>query len=247
MSKYINAELYRIFHKKITYLLLLAAVILPFIVLFVVNSPDKTAGFYLQTVITALNLSVVFVGVLVFSFVYLDDFKSKALVATIATGQSRKKIVLSKQIIIWFLTLLAYIFLTVVLIGECKILGYTFSPEQTNLIFLQVLGNYINVLGFCAIGSIIVYLTQNTAPSIVVVLLLIVGFVKSIGSVALNAMSISGAIYEPIFLSNASANFTSSLIIGEVDVLALLICIAYIFIPTLLSIQIFKTRELNFD
>lgn len=151
MIHYIGAELYRIFRKKSIYILAITATVLLFAVIFIMDNPQRTTADYMLVGKFIgkfiINFATVLLGTLIFSLIYLDDFKAKSSSAIISCGESRNLFVFSKQVISVIVTILAYAVMMGVFFIGAAVLGYVFTGEQMTELVFSAFGSILTVLG----------------------------------------------------------------------------------------------------
>lgn len=94
-----------------------------------------------------INFATVLLGTLIFSLIYLDDFKAKSSSAIISCGESRNLFVFSKQVISVIVTILAYAVMMGVFFIGAAVLGYVFTGEQMTELVFSAFGSILTVLG----------------------------------------------------------------------------------------------------
>lgn len=247
MIHYIGAELYRIFRKKSIYILAITATVLLFAVIFIMDNPQRTTADYMLVGKFIINFATVLLGTLIFSLIYLDDFKAKSSSAIISCGESRNLFVFSKQVISVIVTILAYAVMMGVFFIGAAVLGYVFTGEQMTELVFSAFGSILTVLGYLAIGGLIAYGSQNGVLSLICFLLLSVGFVDMVVGTALKLPIFSelfGGI-QSYLLSAATSTWVGELSQHVFAWKWFLVCMGYIIIPTVISVFLFRKKDLD--
>ncbi len=246
---YFKAELYRIFHKKSFYIFtLVVGLLIGATMVFIGTSQgEKTKEHFIMGTIL-IDVAAVVVCAIVFSLVYLDDFKGKTLGTTIAAGQSRPGAVIVKQITGWLISLGLYVFWGGLFFLLSFLLGGGFSAEQTQALIISALGSYTKVMGYQVIAGVFVYWTQNAGISLTMVVLLSSGFIHTILSLALSAPQIMKILGDltPYLFKNAAENLFMGFQTGLFEGGSLVIVVLYLILPAILTSAVFTKKELSF-
>lgn len=246
---YFKAEIYRVFHKKSFNIFALAVGLLigAAMVFIGTGQGGKTTEHFIMGSIL-IDVATVVVCAIVFSLVYLDDFKGKTLAPTIAAGQSRPGVILVKQATGWLISLGLYVFWGGLFFLLSFLFGGRLSAEQTQMLIISALGSYTKVMGYQVLAGFFVYWTQNAGISLTMVILLSAGFIQMILSLVLSAPQISKIFGDlsPYLFKNAAETLFMGFQTGSFEGRSLVIVVLYLILPTVLTSAVFTKKELNF-
>lgn len=250
MLNCIKADMLRVQRKKsyiiMSVFIIILAVALGLLAvsgLFKGNKSDN----YASMVGAAFGLSNLLIGIPVFNSVFSDDFKSRSMQVSIGFGISRTKMVLIR--FIEFLLIFAEAFLA---FSICVyIMGAIFGirTDAMNEVVKGIWQSMISIVGFASFSMMFVYLTQNGTFGLVVYILLatsaftliftgidLIPFLSD-NNISISAITIDG-MYGKMFDEKLSQ---SKNIFWGVMYFA-----CYVVLPLLLTLKIFKHKELDF-
>ena len=187
MIKLIRADLKRITAKKsftiVIVLLSLYSMIRVFIPLLEYEGVSYVA---VRGLMNAGKLVDLIIGIFVFGSIYSDDFKSMSYVQAIGRGFSRSKIVFAKLIDVFIACIIVYGVIAAVLTGLVKLGDIGFGHTLTYAWFLTIFTGFYKTVGYIALASMVLYVTNNIPISTVVLVVLYIAVPMSSAFLNLN-------------------------------------------------------------
>ncbi len=104
--------------------------------------------------------------------VYADDFKCRSMQVAIGYGIGRERIVFAKLIESTVLLLATAACMAVLILAAPLLLGLSPNSEQMASLALTVAADSLRALGYGALSSIAVFMTQNAVNGIIIYVLL---------------------------------------------------------------------------
>ena len=183
MINYINAELYRILHKKSNLIYLAVIFIIFFALVLYVGTVNNMTMDDLNFAGPALiSLLPIFVGIPVFMSVYNDDISAKNLSNVVSSGVNKKIIPLAKFIVAAIYLLAVFIFAALVFYALVFFAVKTLNVIDNVAILGKAVIIYLMTLGFIWIVGIITYAFQKSSLSTIAYVILPLGLVSQIVS-----------------------------------------------------------------
>lgn len=182
MYNYIKSELYRLSHKKSSYIYFFTIFFL-FSLLMLISGGTDLTGFVEGIYIIVQGMLVFFFGIQVYISVFMDEISSKSITGIISSGLSRTKLILSKFIVsiiylvfIYLISAIYYLILATIFNG-----GINSVLFETSKILLPYVGfSFMQIMTFLSIGSVLAYYTQKSTLSTTMFVLLITGLTAQI-------------------------------------------------------------------
>lgn len=251
MFNYIRSELYRISHKKSFYLFY-GILTLGFLgVMAISQITDFRGESLVQFAYLLISMSIVIVGTQVFITVYNDEISAHTLASIIGQGISRTVIILSKIIVMFITTLVAYIWLGLVFFAMYLVINKGFpATDFSYLSKILVLGMIavLVVVGFASITSIVTYGFQKTSISVTFMVLVMTNFFDSM----LSLLSSIGVIHDlfgdlsRFTFMTAQANLTNGILVNTINTGAVLQMAAWFIGSIIVAVLVFRKKELEF-
>lgn len=245
MISNMKADTFRVLKKKsfyVTSIIILALFLITFLLSKVFTSTEinLTESF---TAFTAIPIALFpfLVGLPIFIAVFTDDFKSHAMQIAIGRGLSRNKLILCRftEVLILFAAISV---VSTALIAILSLIMRIPANLCVDLIWNLLEGDLL-VICYTCISMIFVYLTQNTVLALIILIL----FVANVIDLILTGISMI-PFFQKIHLDLSAitpSSITSSAEEGK-PYLWLLLVLFYIVVPILLSMIIFRKKELEF-
>lgn len=248
MSNYIKADLKRIF-KKGSFL----AVNVLFWVLVVLQAVLRreasfTTADYLEGCMQLAGYFSLIVGLPIFLGVYSDDLKAKSMQVAIGFGMSRNKVVLTKLFEVIIMTLVIGTFSALVMSVIPWCLGLTITVRQVCLLVVVMLTEGLRIIGYISLGLPLIYRAQNSIPGLILYLLLASKIIWIIVQDILTRDIFTRILGDTtrFILTNASYSLRGIVTGAPHGLSSYVVVLAYIVIPLLISLRVFKNRELEF-
>ncbi len=248
MSNYISADLKRIFHKKSFWIVSLISILLFGLIVFIEYKAKAPTVLFLMTLTSYLGFYSLVLGLFTFLSVYADDFKCHSMQIVIGYGMPRWKLIVAKTLECALLLLIFALVLGVLQFISPIVLGFELTGTDFLTIGINLLGEYICAVGYCAIASIVVFLFQNAMYGTIVYLLLAAKVISALMSMIVSQdfiVKYIGDTSKYLFTSLVD-NFTSAVVEGNFNLDGILAILLYIIVPTLISMLCFKKKELDF-
>ncbi len=250
MLNSIKADLLRVQRKKS--LIIMTLLTLGLCILFTaliganVLKGDNSA-LYTTSLNMILGLNTLLIGIPVFNAVFSDDFKSRSMQVSIGYGVSRTKMILIR----FFEFLLTFVEVYIIFTAFVFLLGAAIGVDMDTMVHIteRLWRDLLLSMCYCAFAMIFVYFTQNGTLGLVAYILLVTSAFTLVFSgidmlpilrkhdISIAAITIDG-MYSSLFdtsLADAKRFMWGSLLIG-----------CYVILPMILTIQIFKHKELDF-
>lgn len=189
------------------------------------------------------------IGIPIFSAIYTDDFKSRSMQVAIGRGVSRPKMMLARFLETLVLVVEWHVIYTVVAL-ICGLIAGASGSQMLDCIG-PIWGVSIKMMVFLSLSLLFVYGTQNPTTGLVFyiifvanVLDIIFTFIDMIPFLQDNNIQLS-----EYFPASACSNFLNAIVEGDglhIFTWGLGVFVGYIVLPLIISIQIFKKKELEF-
>lgn len=244
MHRCIDADLKRILKKntfRLMFGIVLVAIIICIIAVFV-RDKDKNAEFQLFLTRVA-ELNAMLIGIPVFLAIFADDFKSRAMQTAIGFGLSRDRLIICRFIEVVALTFLCNIVFTIVTFIMGKAGGISSDAINEALRRLWEYGALVSI-AFSSLCIILVYIMQNATLGLVVYIIASSGVIDSLLALLNNIpvlkehnIDVSSFLVEPLI---------DRAIDESRYYLWVVLAVGYVIIPLIISIMIFRKKELEF-
>jgi|GEM_PF-882517 len=202
----------------------------------------------MEAINTGTALLSVFIGLITLMAVFAEDFKAKTMQVAIGRGISRPKVIASKLItaaLISLTDILAFSILT----GIFSIVtGAPLNAMQAATLAIKYLCIWLDCVGYMSIVLPILFLSQNMVGG----LLLYLFFSSSAVYNILRLATIYGPEWfqklhlENITLDSCLAILNTHLLLGRLNMGAVLGIVIYLALGYLLTVQVFRKQELDF-
>lgn len=170
MIKLIRADIWRIIRKKSFNVFFIIALLYVLFRCWINYELYKEAYSAVVALVSAQKLFSIIVGVIIFNAIYADDFKAMSYVAVIGRGTSRVRVVLAKLIdavlVAAFMYGVTCFLSTLVVTGA----GLVFGETLTKAWFGSFVINFYKTIGYIALSSMVVYITNNVPLGIITLL-----------------------------------------------------------------------------
>jgi len=242
MLKLIRGEIYRLIHKKSTYIYFAVLLVGYFLLAFM-----RSGGFDQESLVNdALELFYflpALVGGFLFAAIYTDDLNAKNLITLVGHGLSKTKIVLAKFVLAILFGAVVFALVPLIHCAIYTALGCLVTTQEWAMLYAIVFKSWLATLGFCALASIVVYGLQRTTFAIVTYILLAVNVVHTLLVSALNMLNLNLSDH---LLSGITDRIATDLMSNVSVALPFLEYAIYIVIAVILSIVVFRKKEMEF-
>ena len=247
MFNYIRGELYRITHKKSSYIYFSILFVLFFVLMLLIKTIadlDKENIIFVTQVIIA-SFSFYFIGIPVFMSVYTDDFSAKTLSSAISAGVGKLKLIISKFIVEAIYLCVVYLFgLLAFFLMYLLSTGFQIpSAEDFQTLGITTMLSFLSILGFSAISSILAFLSQRTSLAIIMYILIGSGVVHLI----LNLLTLLHEFFETISEWTLSGRLTSAQASQSVTKEFLLVFGIYLLVSIGVNYWILREKEIRIN
>lgn len=249
MLNYLIADLNRMSRKKSLIYTLATFLGLFLTMVFIIYTPNLDGGGYLSKTDLFLGFYPLVVGIPIFLSIYSDDFKSKAMQIAIGYGIDRNKIILTKAIETVILSVISGVLLGVLVTVVPKILGLTLTHEQFLELTLGALTGILKIIVYVGISTILVYHYQNAMYGTISFVLLGSGTVGMILNLILSqqfVVDLVGNLTEHMFTTLLAMEKLNYMTKGSFNITSIIEIILYMVIPVIVSMIIFRKKELEF-
>ena len=242
MHNYLKGEIYRLLHKKSTYLYF-AALALGYVLLAYIRSGGFTAESVVSDALTFFNLMPALAGGFLFAAIYLDDLNSKNLAMLVGYGLSKTTIVIAKFLLMFTLSALAFALLPLFHGAVYAVMGW--APTAGNWVALYAISlkYFLMTVAFALVSGILVYGLQRSTFSAVLYLLLAFNIVSGLSSMVLRTFAPGLSNY---LMPAISDRVMTAVIQSSSVVLPLVEYTVYIAIAGVLSALAFQKKEMEF-
>lgn len=249
MRDILRADIYRIWGKRLQWILLALSYVCITVMIAVEidESPDR-AFFFVKRISDGFSLISLVAGFAMLLGVYGDEFKSMVMIGVIGQGKSRTKFVVSKFLDVMILGAQMYIMSGIFVAILSKAFGVVFTGSELKFIWISISFDYLNTLAFVSLASVFYFLSENAAVG----LFAFIAF-ETIIPLTLYFLESMTSLYQyhvsEYYMDGLLASACSDYIIGDNfrgTFFLLMGIVIYILCSVLLSIQIFRRKELNF-
>lgn len=193
--------------------------------------------------------SPLLIGIPIFGAIYTDDFKSRSMQIAIGRGVTRTKMMLARFFETLILVVEWHVIFTIIAL-ICGLIDGA-SGSQIASCIGDVWSTSIKMIVFLSLSLLFVYGTQNPTTGLVFYIIFVTNVLDIIFTFIdmIPILRDNDIVLSQYFPGSACSNFISA--ISEGDGLhaftwGLGVVIGYIVLPLIISIQIFKKKELEF-
>lgn len=248
MLNYIHADLNRIFRRtpRLVFVILVYAITLG-VEMYQAVSRSYNSVNLLASVPTAFETVALILGIVEIQNVLADDFRAKTMQITIGLGVSRPKVVLTKLIDFMVLLLTDMLVLAVLFILGGLGCGIHLMADQVHLLMVTAIGDMVYMTIAAAITMIPVFYLQSTALAILFFLIISIDPVNMILSMLSNKEIVMNLHLQALPYSAVANTLTTQLSLrNAVPIPQLIGVIVYLVAAYVLTVLVFKKRELEF-
>ena len=246
MLNFIYADLRRIFFRVprlIGTVLMYAALVLT---LNISTLSGVTPVGFVSAVSMFVGISAIVWGLFILIAVFADDFKAKTMQVAIGLGIPRSKIVIGKLLETVILTTfeLSVLFLSILIASVFLKAGLNVSQVQELFICCCMAG--INVISYISLTMILMFFTQSTGGGRVLYLALTSTMVFLAVDLLTSVEALERLHIAKLTLHNILEVGRVRWIVGTFDLRLFAGIILYVVLATILTIVLFRKRELEF-
>ena len=211
---------------------------------------DDTAGGFKMAVVSAINFFMpLLIGIPIYSTIYTDDFKSRSMQIAIGRGVTRTKMMIARFLEAIILIVEWYVIFTIVL-AICGLINGAGGSEILSAIGSLWTGT-ISMVVFMSLALLFVYWTLNPTTGLVFYIIFVAGVLDTIFSLVdmIPFLKDNNIEISKFFPGSACNNFVNCIMDGDVlhsFTWGIGVVLGYIVLPIVISIQIFKRKELEF-
>ena len=249
MKRYIVSDLKRIAKRVPRWILAGLTLIVPVVICLVImlTAKEPTTGSSYATIAkTALSLCIMLFGLYEIVYVYGDDFKAKSMQIAIGSGISRPRVVTSKWLLVMILVAADTFVLTILL----TIVGAIFSAGFAMTDFAGMLycgsGTWLMTVAIIGLASIVMFAAQAIGLGVLLYLAVQCGLIEQILDLITSIAKLEKLHLSSYELYSMCELFEARLELGNIHFASLIGIIIYMAASFLLSITVFKHKELEF-
>jgi len=245
MRNYIKADLYRIIHKKIRWIILVA-----------ISIASSCAGLKacdnlfsaIEGTMGNIALMAIVMGVAELMIVYGDDFKAKTMQIAIGTGLPRQKVVHAKWLEYMVVAAIDVIVYSLIALLVSVIYVGTQGGFDVKVFLITVIMSWLEMTAYVGCVMFIMFVTQGTGMAVLVYLFLILGPLinEFIIQKIVEMLNINRFHIESYFLYEMIDTVKARLILGEFSWANAFGILIYMMISFALASILFKKKELEF-
>jgi len=245
MRNYIKADLYRIIHKKIRWIILVAISIAAACT--GLKACDNLFTAASGTMGNIIFMSIV-MGVAEIMVVYGDDFKAKTMQIAIGTGLPRQKVVHAKWLEFMAVSAIDVIVYSLVSLLVSVIYVGTEGGFDIKIFLITMVMSWLEMIVYVGCVMFIMFVTQGTGMAVLVYLILILGPLinEFIVQKIVEMLDINRFHIESYFLYEMIDTVKARLVLGEFSWANLFGILVYMMISFALASILFKKKELEF-
>ncbi len=249
MRRLIRADIRRILKKRsviIFFILMLLYLCLMVIGSFLAYEKDPLVS--VKDLMGRMRMPELVLGLVILFGVYADDFRSMSCTCVIGRGLTRSKLVLAKLLDTVILTALMYGIITLVLTAGLKFVGCSFTPRLSRAFYMTILMTVYKTVGYIALSSMILYITNNIPITTISLLLLYIVVPLSAMLFSLNKQ-VKALHIERLHYAGLADNAFSDFLFGSVGLgigKLLLGLLVYLGLVLFVTVKIFDRKELEF-
>ena len=249
MRRLIRADIRRILKKRSVIILFL--LMLLYLCLIVIGSYpafDQDPLVPVKELMSHTRMPELVLGLVILFGVYADDFRSMTYTCVIGRGLTRSKLVLAKLLDTVILAALMYGIITLVLSVGLKFVGCSFTPRLRRAFYMTILITVYKTVGYIALSSMILYITNNIPLTTISLLLLYIVVPFSTLLFSLNAQ-VKALHIERLHYAGLADNAFSDFLFGSAGMgigKLLLGLLVYLGLVLFVTVKIFDKKELEF-
>ncbi len=248
MKNYVLADISRLV-RRIPRIVVLTLIYIGALIFFIYcyNTAVWNSVTFITTFTTCFSVVGILIGMTEFLFVYASDFKAKVMQMAIGRGLSRPKVVLAKFLEVGIMNIMSLVILCIITLIFGFVTGIHLNGNQVYELAIIFVMTVMEKLIYTAITSIFLFLLQNAGLS--ALLYVIVGLDPLRYLVALLSphFKIVVALHLKDYCYGMICNlFQSNLILGKFNFGALVGILIYIVGAYLITVAIFRKKELEF-
>ena len=253
MRNCITTDILRAYRKKgllicmgVVILLLTLALVITMVHPF--KSMGGTSGTFKSLTSAFYDFNAFLVAIPVFSTVYSDDFKSRSMQTALGFGISRNKMILARFFECLILLIECHVFIMLLTFLYATICGASgVMVGLTGYLWIVAL----KILGFLCLAMILVYGTQKPTLGLVLFILLnadlfafIVELIDMIPFLKDNDIKLHNVFPSGMIMNIDDAAHAGK--IGETIARIILFIAVYVVVPVIISMRLFRKKELDF-
>ncbi len=254
MRNVIRTDIIRAQRKKSIIICMIIMIVMELITAFVIKAIPMLNEyapeyFYMAVTTVATFFGPLLIGISIFGAIFTDDFKSRSMQVAIGRGVSRPKMMLARFMEVIIL-IIEWHLLNSAVLAVCGLIDGAGGDNIWKAIG-DVWGSALSILVFMSLAMLFVYGTQNPTTGLVFYIIFVVGALDMIftGIDMIPFLADHNIVLSKFFPSTAVKTFLGYLAEGDVFYSftwgsGVLVC--YIVLPIIISIQIFKKKELEF-
>lgn len=249
MNNYIAANLKRILAKKSFYTTTFVFIGLMLFLTYVKATPNYTSAAYVNDVQTMIGLYPLLVGIAIFISTFYDDFKAKTVQAALGLGISKTQVIFSKLIEVVILAIILGVITSVIIMLLPMLFHIDMSAESYRSIAIQYIGATVQMIGYFCLCLPILFFRYNAIEGVILYVMLSSSVIYIFSNLFLGSKTVINMIGDKTFLilSNSINSIQGAIISNKsIDFTNVMILILYIALPIVLTIILFKKKELEF-
>ena len=249
MRRLIRADIRRILKKRsVIVLFLLALFYLCSTVVGSYVAYEQGSIVAVKSLMRRMTIPELMLGLVILFGVYADDFRSMSYSCVIGRGLTRSKLVLAKLLDTVILTVIMYGIITLVLMAGLRAVDCSFTPRLSRAFYLTILITIYKAVGYIALSSVILYVTDNIPLRTISLLLLYIVVPFSTLLFSLNAQ-VKALHIERLHYAGLADNAFSDFLFGSAGMgigKLLLGLLVYLGLVLFVTVKIFDKKELEF-
>lgn len=247
MLDYIGADVRRVLHKRSFWGVLGAFAGLFGLLVFVYFSPAFTADQYVAKITSFLDFFPLIIGLFVFMSVYADDFKCKSMQVAIGYGMPRERFVLEKLLESALLVLGVTAVMGVLVSAAPVMLGLAPNARHLQRLVFSLAVEMLRAVGYTALATVPVFCTQNAVNGVIFYVLLASKTVYIALSLILGQEFLVNKVGDLTKYLYTRQLYNGLLVQSGTGLAGVLLAVmGYVVAPTVISILVFRKKELEF-
>jgi len=242
MINYIKADLYRIRSKRGHNILLLLTYIL-LIVITIFKSNNETSYIELSSMLPTILM--IFFGINVFFSVFSEDSKAGTMQIAIGKGLTRKTVIITKALEGLYLTTIYYVIAGLLITIVPLVMHLSLSSSMLSAVWICIIESILDTVLYFNSGMIILLATFKSNLAEITFILFALTIIPDVINIGLGLCTSNLGMPNlvPYVYSNIVSDFLANPIKNIFDVIGIVV---YLVISIVLSIEIFKKKELEF-
>ncbi len=248
MKNFVLADVYRLMKRRPRIILLILIYIgTLFGMNFAKGQVTWNSVAFIASYDVVFGIAGIAVCLLEFLFVYASDFKARIMQVAIGRGLSRPQVVLSKFIEVAIMDVISLGILWALILIYGAATGIRLSPTQGFEMAVVFVTDIFSELIVTGLVAIFLFLFQNAGVSALVYVAVSVDPMLYVYRLLSDKVKLVVSLHlQDLCFSNICERFKSHLILGQFNFPALLGIIVYLLIGYLVTVAIFKRKELDF-